>query len=115
MTPAPVALMLTTLLVLRVPQMAETRQSRRPKRPQPSRDDDGSPPRGGGGGSKGGKAAPVRTGKANKKRDDRSALVEAWMLKNENTSEKPTNEVKARYADVREREERGAGQGGRRG
>lgn len=65
-------------------------RSRRARKPTP-RDD--SPP------SAGSKGKAARTGKANKKRDDRSALVETWMVKNAD-SDKPTADVKTKYAEV---------------
>ena len=49
--------------------------------------------KGGGGSSK------VRAGRANKKRDDRSALVEVWMCKNE-SGNKPSTEIKAKYGEL---------------
>ena len=49
--------------------------------------------------SKGG-ASTKRTGRANKKRDDRSALVEVWMMKNEQ-GDKPSADLKDNYAEVR--------------
>ena len=42
----------------------------------------------------------ARAGKANKKRDQRSDLVEIWMTKND-TREDPKPETKKRYAEVR--------------
>jgi len=41
----------------------------------------------------------ARAGKANKKRDQRSDLVEIWMTKND-TREDPKPETKKRYAEV---------------
>jgi hypothetical protein len=44
--------------------------------------------------------ATQRNGRANKKRDDRSTLVEVWMLENMAHPEKPSNEVKEKFAKV---------------
>ena len=78
-------------------------REKRPRRAAASKDyvdlDDGnespseSRSKGGGG------ASNKRTGRANKKRDDRSALVEVWMMKNEQ-GDKPSADLKDRYAEV---------------
>jgi hypothetical protein len=51
--------------------------------------------------AKGGRGSYKRTGKANKKRDERSALAEIWMLRNE-AGAKPSPELKEQFADVSE-------------
>lgn len=61
--------------------------------------DDSSSIGGGGGGGDSPRSSSKRAGRANKKRDDRSALVEIWMCKNE-SGNKPSPELKSQYAEV---------------